>query len=124
LHQGKTKAITLTLALQPNDRASADDEQPNASTSLSHFGLMLVPANAVVGSGESGLAVMNVDPNSPAADHGFQTGEVILDVGGKSVTSGDDMRRALAEVRARGKHNILMLAKRANTTRFIPLPLR
>jgi hypothetical protein len=44
-------------------------------------------------------------------------------VGGKSVTNGDDMRRALAEARACGKHNILMRVKSANATRFIPLPL-
>jgi S1-C subfamily serine protease len=36
-------------------------------------------------SGGKGVVVESVDPNELAADHGIKTGDVILDVGGKSV---------------------------------------
>ncbi len=57
-----------------------------------HVGLRLAPANEVAGSGGKGVVVTAVDPEGSAAEHGFQSGDVIVDVGGKTV--GDAERRA------------------------------
>ena len=39
------------------------------------------------------------DPDGPAASRGFKTGDVILEVGGKSVSAPEDVSKAVAEAR-------------------------
>jgi serine protease Do len=51
-----------------------------------------------------GVVVTAVDPGGPAAEHGFQTGDLILDVAGKAVSKPADVRDRLAELRKEGKH--------------------
>jgi serine protease Do len=77
----------------------------------------------VAGSGDKGVVVTGVEPNGPAADHGVQTGDVILDVGGKTVANVSDVRKALTEAQAQGKHDVLMRVKTGDGTRFVALPL-
>ena len=48
---------------------------------------------------------------------------MILDVGGKAVTSAADVRKALTDARKEGKHSVLMRVKTAEATRFIALPI-
>jgi serine protease Do len=67
--------------------------------------------------------VTSVDPDGPAADHGFKTGDVILNVGGKAVANVGDVRSALKEASANGKHSVLMQVKTADATRFVAVPL-
>jgi serine protease Do len=43
----------------------------------------LAPAKDVEGSGGEGVVVLNVDPSSPAAQVGVQSGDVILNASGK-----------------------------------------
>ena len=68
----------------------------------SRLGLTLAPAGDVDGPGSKGVAVMAVDPNGPAAEHGFQIGDRILDVAGKEVSTPADIRKDLAELRKAG----------------------
>ena len=44
---------------------------------------------------------MNVEPEGPAAEQGFQRGNVILDVGGKPVANVGDVRNALKEAKTK-----------------------
>ncbi len=121
LHQGETKTVTLTLGEMPREQQAKAHEQRPAQKE-SHLGLALAPANEVSGAGGEGVAVVGVEPGSPAADHGFKTGDVILQVGGKSVSSVDDVRGALNEAHTQGKHDVLMRVKTADGTRFIAVP--
>jgi serine protease Do len=68
--------------------------------------------------------VTDVDPDGPAAERGFKTGDVILEVGGKAVGSPDDVRKALAEARDGGKRTVLMRVKSGEATKFVAVPLR
>ena len=67
--------------------------------------------------------VAEVDPSGPAADFGFKPGDVILDVGGKTVTTPAEVRKALGEARAEGKRSVLMRVKSEQGTRFVAIPL-
>jgi len=48
---------------------------------------------------------------------------VILDVGGKSVSSPSDVRKELADARKQGKHTLLFRVKSGEGTHFVALPL-
>jgi serine protease Do len=84
---------------------------------------MLAPADEVAGSGGKGVVVTGVDPEGPAAEHGFQSGDVILAVGGKAVDNPSDVRKALSEAKLQGKHDVLMRVKTADTMKFVALPI-
>jgi serine protease Do len=125
IRQGQQKTVSLTLAQMPTDQqqanADTDGAQPNAS--VPHLGLQLAPATEVSGAGGKGVVVTGVDPDGPAAERGFETGNVILDVGGKAVANVGDVRQALTEAKAQGKHEVLVRVKAGDATRFVALPL-
>jgi len=124
IHQGQEKTVTLTLGTLPNEHQAANQESQHAipDNDLPKLGLTLAPGNKVPGA-EGGVVVTAVDPNGVAADHGFQVGDVILDVGGKSVANPADVRKQLADARKEGKHALLFRVKSGAGTRFVALPL-
>jgi serine protease Do len=76
-----------------------------------------------VGAGQNGVVVTAVDPNGPAAEAGFETGNVILDVSGKAVANANDIAQALREAQAQGKHDVLMRVKAGDAMHFVAVPL-
>jgi serine protease Do len=124
LHKGDAKTVTVALGEMPNDRqANAGESQSKEMAGTPRLGLQLAPAGEVDGSGDKGVVVTAVDPNGPAAEHGFQTGDVILNVGGKTVSNVSDVRAALNAAKEGGKHSVLMRVKTADATRFVAVPL-
>ena len=87
------------------------------------LGLTLAPADSVAGAGKDGVVVTEVDPKSAAADRGFKEGDVILEVGGKSVTSAGDVREAINAARDGNKNSVLMRVKSGGSSRFVAVPL-
>ncbi|WGD50453.1 Do family serine endopeptidase [Bradyrhizobium sp. CB1650] len=127
-HKGESKTVTLALGELPNERQAqgndkADDgnAQPNAGTP--RLGLSLAPAGDVQGAGQKGLVVTEVDPQGPAAQRGIQTGDVILNVGGKAVANVGDVRSELMQAKSSGKRSVLLQVKSAEATRFVAVPL-
>ena len=124
LHKGEVKTMDLTLGKMPNERtAKAETNSKNSENGVPHLGLTLAPASDVAGAGGKGVAVVGVDPDGPAAEHGVQTGDIILDIGGKAVANATDVRKAITEARTGGKHDVLMRVKTAEGTRFVALPI-
>jgi serine protease Do len=124
IRKGEPRSITVTLAQMPNEQlASAANDNAQPTTGVPHLGLQVAPASEVSGAGEKGVVVTAVEPNSPAAEQGLQTGNVILEVGGNPVGNAADVRKALSEAKSQGKHQILMRVKMGDATRFVALPL-
>jgi serine protease Do len=122
--KGEQKKLSFTLQQMPNDKqAKADEGSQQSEDNVPHLGLTLAPADAVSGAGGKGLVVTGIDADGAAAEHGLQTGDVILDVGGRSVSSVSQMRKVLAEAKSNGRSNVLMRVKSGNGTRFVALPL-
>ena len=124
LHKGDQKTIDLTLGTLSNEKqAKADGGSDSSLNGLPRLGLSLAPAKEVAGSGDQGVAVVEVDPSSLAAERGFKTGDVILEVAGKSVANATDVRKALSEALTAGKKTVLLRVKSAEATRFVALPI-
>jgi serine protease Do len=125
VRKGEIKTLALTLGKMPNEQhAKADTGDEMSSGDSPRLGLNLAPAKDVAGSGDQGVAVVGVDPNGPAAERGIKTGDVILDVGGKSVANTAEVRKALSDARTAGKNTVLLRVKTAEATRFIALPIK
>ena len=125
IHDGQDKTVTLTLGTLPNEKQAANQQKENEvpDSDVPKLGLRLAPGSKVAGSDGSGVVVTAVDPNGIAADHGFQVGDVILDVSGKSVSSPAEVRTQIAEARKEGKRTLLFRVKSNGGTRFVALPL-
>jgi serine protease Do len=124
LRNGQSKTLTVALGQLPNRKqANAGNRDTQPESGSPHVGLRLAPANEVAGSGGKGVVVTAVDPEGSAAEHGFQSGDVIVDVGGRTVGNASDVRKALSEARSQGKRAVLMRVKTADSVKFIALPI-
>jgi serine protease Do len=122
---GEEKSISLTVGEFPKERearASMPESGPTG-TDVPKLGLMLAPARQVAGSGSEGVVVTHVDPNGLASEHGFKAGDVILDVGGKKVTSPADVRNAIIDAHKNGKRTVLMRLKSDDAMKFVAIPI-
>jgi serine protease Do len=121
IREGQEKTVTLTLGTLPNEKQAANQQKENEipDSDVPKLGLTLAPGNKADG----GVVVTAVDPSGIAADHGFQVGDVILDVSGKSVANPGDVHRQIADARKEGKHTLLFRVKSNAGTRFVALPL-
>ena len=125
LQKGQEKIITLTLGDLPNQREAraVPETRPPSGTSVPRLGLTLAPAGEVAGSGSEGVVVTNVDPNGVASEQGFQTGDVILEVGGKKVANASDVHSVLNDAQKDGKRTVLLRVKSGDATKFVALRL-
>jgi serine protease Do len=129
LHKGKDTTVNLTLGQLPNSlEAKADTDKSDRDTrkrgsDVPKLGLTLAPADSVAGAGKDGVVVTEVDPKSAAAERGFKEGDVILEVGGKSVTNAGDVREALDAARTDNKNSVLMRVKSGGSSRFVAVPI-
>jgi serine protease Do len=132
LRQGETKTLTAKLAQMPKERQARIGTEkgvpgsgtPNApSPGTPNLGLSVEPANSVEGAGDKGVIVTGVDPDGPAAQQGIRPGHIILDVGGKAVANDSDMRKAVADAKGQGRHEVLMRVKTAKASMFVAVPI-
>jgi serine protease Do len=128
LHKGQDKVVNLTLGQLPNTveaKADTDNDSKGASkgTDVPKLGMTVAPANSVAGAGKDGVVVTEVDPKSAAAERGFKEGDVILEVGGKSVSTAGDVRDAINTARTDNKNSVLMRVKSGGQSRFVAVPL-
>jgi serine protease Do len=129
LHKGKDTTVNLTLGQLPNsleakaDTDNSDKLTPKRGSDVPKLGLTLAPADSVAGAGKDGVVVTEVDPKSAAAERGFKEGDVILEVGGKSVTNAGDVREALDAARTDNKNSVLMRVKSGGSSRFVAVPI-
>src|SRR5712692_7097276 len=117
--KGEEKNLSVSLGELPNQRevrATTPDTLTPNSSDVPRLGLTLAPAGQVAGSGSEGVVVTKVDPNGVASEHGFQTGDVILEVSGKKVAHPADVRSALNEAQKDGKRSVLMRVKSGDAT--------
>ena len=130
LHKGADKTINLTLGELPNakearaDGGKSDDSNAdNGSAEIGKLGLTLAPATRVAGAGSEGVVVTGVDSAGLAAEQGFSTGDVILEVAGKAVSTPADVRKVVTAARSDGKRTVLLRVKSGDNTRFVALPV-
>jgi len=121
LHNGSEKTVTLTLGTLPDERQANADPQGSSEDGTPRLGLTLAPANTV-DAGNQGVAVTAVDANGPAAEHGMKSGDIILDVAGKSVSAPSDVSKEIADLHKAGKHTVLMRVKSSDGIKFVAVP--
>ena len=117
---GKEDTLTLTLGELPKERQARANSEERAAPGVDvpKLGLSLAPAR----NGGEGVVVTQVDPSGTASDQ-FQTGDIILDVNGKAVSSPGDVRKAVSDAQNDGRRSVLMRVRSNQGTRFIAVPI-
>jgi serine protease Do len=67
-------------------------------------------------SSDSGVVVTRVEPGSPAADAGIQTGDIIREVNRKGVKDADDLIQKIEQ--AKDQSSVLLLVQRGQNNLF------
>jgi serine protease Do len=112
LRDGAEKTAEITLASQKSEQTAKVETAP--SESPLKLGLQLSPA-----SGQQGVAIVNVDPDGLAASKGLASGDVIMQVAGKPVSTPGEVKADIAKAKQEGKKSVLMLVKTADATLFV-----
>jgi serine protease Do len=119
---GAKQDVAVTLGRQAGDK-TASAETPSQAAETGKLGLTLAPAGSVAGLDQKGVAITGVQPGSPAAERGFQTGDVIAEVAGKPVETPADVASAIEASRKDGKKAVLFRVEAKNGARFIAVPV-
>ena len=119
---GAPQTISVKLGAMPADKEASLDVSPakpkaDEPTSFAKLGLSLERAH-----GQDGVSVVSVDPESVAADRGLQSGDVILEAGGKSVSRPSDVADAIDAAQSAGRKSVLLRVKSGDAVRFLALP--
>jgi serine protease Do len=123
LRGGKSDTATVELGVLPNDTKVASTDRGSSANGQPRLGLSLAPASEV-GAGSEGVAVMEVDPDGPAAAKGIEQGDIILDVAGSSVSQPSEVAERVRSAESSGRKAVLMRVKSAKgVTRFVAVAL-
>jgi serine protease Do len=120
VRKGQEKAVDVTLGELPVQREAAVTPSPQEprGANIPQLGLT-VAAKA----GSDGVVVTNLDPDGVAAEHGFKTGDVILEVAGRKVGSAGEVRNAMQAAERSGRRTVLLRVKSGDATRYVTLPV-
>jgi serine protease Do len=131
LRNGARRTLNLRLAERPSEQVlasaaptpQATPEEPGG-VAQSSLGLSVRPMSAEdrtryqLGANETGLIVTAVDPTSDAAQKGVRAGDVILQAGGRSMRTAQELTAAVEAARRAGRPLLLQVDGRAGR-RFI-----
>ncbi len=116
IRDGKPETVNVTLGKMPDDLSKLASATPSETKAgkMDTLGLKVEPAED-----GAGVRVVEVAPNSPAAERGISVGDVILEVAGSEINSPADIDKALA---ADNNKRVLVLVKQGDNQRFVALP--
>jgi serine protease Do len=128
LRDDKEQDITIKLGTFPNSKQLASlqksDKKP-ASEEMEDLGLSLAPASEFTsGSIEEGVVIVEVSPDSDAAEKGLKAGDIILEVAGDIVSDPADVAKSIRKAKDKGRRSVHMLVRSGDRQRFIALPLK
>jgi serine protease Do len=123
MRDGSEKIAQATLGDQKNEKTASNERPGTEDHAAPRLGIQLAPAKDVAGAaGDKGVAIAGVDPNGTAAEQGLAAGQVILDVGGKPVSTPDEVKAEIANARNQGKKSVLMRIQTAEGNRYVAVP--
>jgi serine protease Do len=130
---GKEETLTVTVGELPADQqqaAATPGPQPQRPMELSGLGLRVAPISPEtrerfsLRAEQRGVVIVEVAPNSPAAERELRPGDVIVEVQQERVTTPQEVQERLERLRRQNRPSALLLIESQNGQRFVPLRLR
>ena len=128
IRDGKARNIDVTVGKMPDDNVATN--QPTAvDQSSPHIGLYLAPltpesrAEHGLPADAQGVLVAQVEPGSPAQRAGIQAGSLISMVGQQTVSTPDEISKAVQEAAKQDRPSVLLRVEQDGEQRFVAIPL-
>ncbi|CAA9252108.1 MAG: HtrA protease/chaperone protein [uncultured Acetobacteraceae bacterium] len=129
---GKEQTVQVTVGELPAEpqQAAATPGPQQRPTELSGLGLRVAPLSSEtrerfsLKSDQRGVVIVEVAPNSPAAERELRPGDVVVEVQQERVNSPEELQRRLAQLRQQNRATVLLLVESQQGQRFVPLRLR
>lgn len=135
--KGVRRTVQVTIAARPSeqqlsqtDPVAGADATPPASPATNVLGLSVGPLSAQartrlrLPANEPGVLILEVDPDSRAAERGIRPGDAILTANDDEVRSAEELDAAIEAARAAGRSFIgLFVQSQSGGGGFVPLPL-
>jgi serine protease Do len=132
MRNGQRRNLTLRLGERPAEQTlasatptpNATPDAPGEGVAQSSLGLSARPLTSEdrtrfeLSANEAGLVVTSVDPASDIAEKGVRPGDLILQAGGRSVRTIQDLNAAVEAARSSGRPLLLQVGNRAGR-RFV-----
>lgn len=121
---GGEKTVTVKLGTFPSSDKLAALQSPRSSgREIEDLGLSLAPASEYGQGASEGVAIVSVKPGSVADDKGLRSGDIIVEVAGRPVSSPTDVANGVSDVRRKGRKAVIFQVRRGDQQRFVALPL-
>ncbi|HJZ44654.1 MAG TPA: Do family serine endopeptidase [Hyphomicrobiaceae bacterium] len=122
----KEQSIAVKLGKFPSGKelAKAESGSPRAepkATEMDQLGLSVAPGS---GPDKDSVTITQVEGASDAAQKGIKSGDVILEIGGLSVKTPEDVANGVKEAAKLGRKAVLMRIKSGDQTRFVAVQLK
>jgi serine protease Do len=144
IRDGKRIKLNAVLGRRPsqeefaqrfNEEAQEDfsdqDETMNAQAAQKALGLAVanitpnIARQIGVPSGQQGVVVLAVDPNSDVAQKGIRRGDVLTSINRRPVSKPEDVEAVVSEAQKSGRDAVLLQVKRRTADpRFVPVRLK
>jgi serine protease Do len=123
---GNEETVSVRLGTLEEDEQQEARAEPRGNLAepaqTAALGMTLAPA-ADVGMDGPGLAVVEIDPEGPAAQSGIEVGDVILQASGVELRSSRDLESGIDQAQEGGRKNVLLKLQSGENTRFVALPV-
>lgn len=122
---GKERDLTVTIGMQPSEQVA----EAGGEATKDKVGLALAPLTPElrnrlgIEGPAKGVIVADVASGSRAAESGVREGDVIVRIGGETVTKPDQVAEKIRTARQAEKEAIAMLVLREGTTYYLALQL-
>jgi serine protease Do len=130
LRDGREMTVAVRIARMPEKLDLADsgdaDAPPVARNASAIQGMTLVPTDAVKRDAaykpkQSGVMVLDVEPDSPAANVGIDPGDVLVEIDKKPAVRVPDVAAQLKAAARNGRKVLVQLVDRDGTRHFLAL---
>jgi serine protease Do len=124
---GRERTLNITLTERPEEVTVTAEEETVPERRTYNLGMRLDTLDSVLGrrlnvSADSGLVVLMVTPNSPAAKAGIRHGDVIMEINRTKINTVLDYERAIERAERENQRVILAYVKsRDGNYRFVTL---
>lgn len=129
LRDGRRETVTAQVGELPRADRVAAAPAPTQTEGEGALGLALAPMTPAIREkfalqvDVQGVVVTAVAPGSPAAERGFQPGDVITRANSTVLESPADLARTIDRAKGEGKDSIVVLRRTRQGAIFVPIPI-
>ncbi|OYX08969.1 MAG: hypothetical protein B7Z15_14655 [Rhizobiales bacterium 32-66-8] len=133
IRKGKEETLRITIASMPEDEKEAAAKAPADTPKVDTKKAVGMELSALtddlrkqykIKPTVSGVVIISVERNSPAADKGLKPGMVVVEVGQETVSSPADVQKRIDALRKDGKKSALLLVSDGEgQVQFSAIPL-